>query len=169
MATGDLANRLRPAWNALLDLVYPPHCVGCGVAQPRDRWVCESCENQVRRIDGPKCPVCSRPHVGALDAFQCPNCRDDAMQLTFAVSVMRSEGLVRDLIHRFKYGREFHPRRPLGDWLLESLADPRLAALPNLCLAPVPLHPARQRERHARAGAAHAPLRRACSNPRSSR
>ena len=69
------------------------------------------------------------------------------MQLTFAVSVMRSEGLVRDLIHRFKYGREFHLRRPLGDWLLESLADSRLAALPNLCLAPVPLHPARQRER----------------------
>ena len=28
---------------------------------------------------------------------------------------MRSQGLVRDLIHRFKYGREFPLRRVLGD------------------------------------------------------
>lgn len=82
-----------------------------------------------------------------MDAFQCPNCRGDARHLSFAVSVMRSEGLVRDLIHRFKYGGEFHLRRPLGDWLTEALADPRFAAVENPRLAPVPLHPARRRER----------------------
>lgn len=147
MSPGSLANPLRPAWNALVDLIYPPHCVACGAAQPADRCLCAPCEARARRIDGAKCPTCSRPQDGVLDAFQCPNCRGHALHLGFAVSVMRSEGLVRDLIHRFKYGREFHLRRPLGDWLTEALDDPRFAGIGNPRLACVPLHPARRRER----------------------
>lgn len=60
---------------------------------------------------------------------------------------MRSAGIVRELIHRFKYGREFHLRRILGGWLCEALADRRIAAMEAFVLAPVPLHPARRRER----------------------
>jgi ComF family protein len=77
----------------------------------------------------------------------CPSCRGEALHFDFAVSVMRSQGLVRDLIHRFKYGREFPLRRVLGDWLVEAFADERLAATVEPRLVSVPLHAVRQRER----------------------
>ncbi len=98
----------------------------------------------------PKCAVCSRPFDGALDVFECPNCRGEALHLDFAISAVRAQGLARDLIHRFKYGREFTLRRVLGDWLAEALDEPRMAASlarEEWILVPVPLHATRLRER----------------------
>lgn len=138
---------LKSAVGAFVDLIYPPHCVACGEGQPPGRWLCAECDAQLRRIGDPKCPVCSRPLDGALDVFACPNCRGQEMHLDFAVSVVRAEGLARELIHRFKYGREFTLRRVLGDVLTEAFRDPRLADHTGLRLVPVPLHPARRRER----------------------
>ena len=55
--------------------------------------------------------------------------------------------MVRALIHDFKYGHQTHLRHPLGQWLSEALDDPRLAGRRFDLVVPVPLHPARQRER----------------------
>jgi ComF family protein len=132
---------------ALADLVYPTHCAGCGLRQPAGRWLCDPCAAAVKRINGPRCPICSRPFEGAMDHFTCPSCRGEALHLECAVAVVRSTGLARELIHRFKYGREFYLRRVLGDWLVEGFADERLEDLEDLRLVPVPLHPVRQRER----------------------
>jgi competence protein ComFC len=82
-----------------------------------------------------------------VDFFVCPNCSSEKLHMEFAVSVMRAQGLVRDLIHRFKYSREFHLRRVLGNWLLEAFEDERLAAMEQPVLVPVPLHAARFRDR----------------------
>ncbi len=60
---------------------------------------------------------------------------------------MRSTGVVRDLIHRFKYSRDETLRRPLGNWLAEAFDDRRLADAEPDWIVPVPLHPVRQRER----------------------
>ena len=111
----SLARLFQPVFGTLVDLLYPPHCVGCGDHQPPGVWLCGKCESEIRRIEGPKCSICGRPFDGEIDTFfVCPNCHGEEMDLEFAVSVLRSEGLVRELIHRFKYGREFHLRRVLG-------------------------------------------------------
>ena len=52
-----------------------------------------------------------------------------------------------DLVHEFKYGRQLHLRHPLADWLGETLDDPRLRDRRFDVIVPVPLHPARERER----------------------
>jgi len=148
-----MAAILQPTFETLIDLVYPPHCAGCGVAMPSGagqaagKWLCEKCEGDIRRLDGPKCAICSRPYEGAIDFFACPNCRGEALHLEFAVAVVHAKGLARELIHRFKYGREFHLRRVLGDWLVEAFEDARLAEMKEIRLVPVPLHPVRLRER----------------------
>ena len=56
-------------------------------------------------------------------------------------------GIVRKLVHEFKYGRQRHLRHPLADWLGETLSDPRLRGRRFDMIVPVPLHPARERER----------------------
>jgi ComF family protein len=55
--------------------------------------------------------------------------------------------VVREVIHSFKYGRQIYLRHLLGRWLGETLNDARLAGRRFDLIVPVPLHPARQRER----------------------
>jgi ComF family protein len=50
-------------------------------------------------------------------------------------------------MHDFKYGRQVHLRHVLAGWLAHALEDPRLAGRRFDFIVPVPLHPARKRER----------------------
>jgi competence protein ComFC len=60
---------------------------------------------------------------------------------------MQSRGIVRDLIHRFKYGGEVWVGSLLSDFLTQGLRDPRLKGRSFHAVVPVPLHPLRRRER----------------------
>lgn len=60
---------------------------------------------------------------------------------------MQSRGIVRDLIHRFKYGGEVWVGALLADFLTQGLRDPRLKGRSFDAVVPVPLHPLRRRER----------------------
>jgi competence protein ComFC len=64
-----------------------------------------------------------------------------------AVAVLQSRGIVRDLIHRFKYGGEVWLGTLLSDFLVQGVRDPRLKDRSFDAVVPVPLHPLRRRER----------------------
>jgi ComF family protein len=64
-----------------------------------------------------------------------------------AVAAYRGRGVVRDVIHEFKYNRQIHLRRLIAQWLRAALDDERLHEIHFDVIVPVPLHPARQRER----------------------
>jgi ComF family protein len=63
------------------------------------------------------------------------------------VAAYRGRGVVRHIIHEFKYGRQIHLRHLVARWLRAALDDERLHGNHFDVLVPVPLHPARQRER----------------------
>lgn len=141
-------NLLRRAGDALLSLLYPPHCAVCRVETATGEYLCRACADRARKIDPPCCRQCSQPFSGAIDgAFTCSNCADRVFHFECAVARYRSTSVVRELIHRFKYERTFYLRHPLAQWLRESLDDERIRAQPFDYLVPVPLHAARQRER----------------------
>ena len=143
-----MANPIRTLLNTLLELFYPSNCVGCGQPQDSGILLCQLCKATAPRIQPPFCRCCSRPFEGAIDGeFSCPNCEDRALAFDCVVSIYQAKGVLRDLIHRFKYGGHFHLRRVLTEILLEAMQDSRLQATPVDCLVPVPLHPARLRER----------------------
>jgi competence protein ComFC len=75
------------------------------------------------------------------------NCGDLEFSFDFATSAYRSRGVVRTLIHQFKYSRQVHLRHLLGRMLAEGFRDERLADLRPDAIVPVPLHPTRKRER----------------------
>lgn len=75
------------------------------------------------------------------------NCGDRELHFEFATSAYRSRGVVRRLIHGFKYDKQFPLRHLLGRMLAEGFDDPRVRALGPVAIVPVPLHPARERER----------------------
>jgi len=139
---------LRKSFETLLSLFYPSHCAKCGADTAAGIHLCKACGGEARRIEAPFCERCSEPFAGAIDAvFVCPRCGGQPNHFECAVTRYRSKGVVREFIHRFKYDRHFYLRHPLADWLAETLEDDRIRAHPFDAFVPVPLHPARLRER----------------------
>jgi ComF family protein len=112
-------------------------------------YLCGECAAGVVRIEAPFCEVCSEPFRGAAitGTFTCANCKGRDFHFACAVSRYRSEGVVRDFIHRFKYFREFQLRHPLAEWAADALQDDRIRNVPVDALVPVPLFIARERQR----------------------
>ena len=138
---------LATLYQTVVNLCYPPFCVSCRIAL-ESGWLCPGCAQGAANIESPFCRVCSRPYAGQISGeFCCPDCEMNPPGLECAVTAYLATGVVRDLIHRFKYSGEFYLRNVLVDWLEETLEDPRLHNEPVDALVPVPLHPARIRER----------------------
>lgn len=139
---------LRNPFRGLVSLIYPAACEACRVPIAPHEILCRSCLDAVPRIASPFCARCSQPFAGAIDdIFTCANCEGRVLHFDCAVSLYRSRGVVREIVHDFKYNRRLHLRRLLGCWLEEALADSRLAGRRFDLVVPVPLHPARKRER----------------------
>ncbi len=143
-----IASFARRASEALTALLYPPHCAGCGADTSAGVHLCARCAAKARPIVAPFCQTCSEPFAGAITStFTCQNCAERRLHFDCAVAPYLSRSVVRELIHRFKYDRHFYLRHPLTAWAADGLADTRLAAPPIDAFVPVPLHPARFRER----------------------
>jgi len=79
--------------------------------------------------------------------FTCANCSHRRLYFEAAVAVYRSRGIVRRVVHQFKYGHQMHLQHLVGQWLQAALDDERLRGRQFDVIVPVPLHSARQRER----------------------
>jgi ComF family protein len=144
MPTFALPNPFR----GLVSLFYPASCAACSSPVESGESLCSSCGEWAPRITAPFCAKCSQPFAGAIiDSFTCANCEGRVLHFDAAVSAYRSRGVVRKVIHDFKYGRHLHLRHLAGRWLTEALNDPRLTGRRFRLIVPVPLHPARKRER----------------------
>ncbi len=136
---------------AALDLFYPRTCPGCDrvlrhIHQPQ---LCGPCfEGELFPLDPPFCSRCGeRFHGAGLGEPVCAACRDREVTFDFARAGYHAHGLLRDLVHRLKYGRQIHLVPLLGHLLGRACQDPRVAG-GDWVVVPVPLHPSRLRRRH---------------------
>lgn len=133
---------------AVASLFYPALCAACHAPVTRGDYVCQNCLDKAQRIIAPFCAKCSEPFSGAIDGqFTCGNCAHRSLAFDAAVSAYRSRGVVRFIILQLKYNRQLHLRHPVAEWLQEAMNDARLSQRPFDLIVPVPLHPARFRER----------------------
>lgn len=129
-------------------LFFPPSCTICAASMDLDEYLCPECETKVLRIVPPFCAKCSEPFEGAITTnFACANCAHRTLHFEAAVSAYRARGIVRHVILNFKYGRQIHLRHLVARWLVAALDDERIRERRFDAIIPVPLHPARQRER----------------------
>ena len=122
----------------LLDLLFPPRCVGC---RQGGSWLCSGCLEQVERVAGPVCSRCGRPF---RETGLCPACRRGTSALGPARSPFFFEGIVQKAVHELKYRGRRVLAGPLGRLLAASLGD---LGWPAAAIVPVPLHRQRERER----------------------
>src|SRR5437899_5166090 len=133
---------------AVASLFYPALCSICHAPVRRGDYICQDCLDKAPRIVAPFCAKCSEPFPGAIDGmFTCANCANRTLGFDAAVSAYRSRGLVRFIVLQFKYNRQLQLRHPIAEWLCEAMSDARLGQRHFHLVIPVPLHPARLRER----------------------
>ena len=134
--------------STILSLLYPPACAVCSADVERESHLCPACAKKLTRIVAPFCAKCSEQFYGAIEGeFTCVNCAHRHLDFDAAVSAYRSRGIVRRVIHDFKYGHQVHLQHLIVDWLAEAMRDPRLEGRTFHAIIPVPLHSARERER----------------------
>src|SRR5947209_6596267 len=135
-------------FRGIASLLYPPSCTICSTSVDFGEYLCGGCEAKVSRIVPPFCAKCSEPSDGAITTtFSCANCSHRVLYFDAAISVYRSRGIARHVILNFKYGKQIHLRHLVSAWLIAALDDSRIRGLRFDAIVPVPLHPARQRER----------------------
>jgi competence protein ComFC len=133
---------------AVASLLYPPACAICSANVATGQYLCGDCDAKVVRIVPPFCAKCSEPFSGAITSiFTCANCAHRALHFDAAVAVYRSRGIIRRVMLEFKYHRQIHLRHLVARWLFAALDDGRLRGRVFDLIVPVPLHPARERER----------------------
>lgn len=122
----------------LLDLLYPPRCVGCGQA---GMLYCAACLDAVPRLMPPFCSLCGRPQeMPGL----CSACSQRPTTIDGIRSAAAFSGSLRKAIHHLKYRYMGALAEPLADLLV---AFWQKNPLPGDVLVPVPLHRRRRRER----------------------
>jgi ComF family protein len=135
-------------FEAAASLLYPPVCALCAENTRAGEYLCEQCEAKAEHIVAPFCQKCSEPFEGAIsNAFTCANCAHRKIYFDAAVAAYRGRGIVRQIIHDFKYRRQVHLRHLVARWVCAAFEDERLRGRKFDMIVPVPLHPARQRER----------------------
>jgi ComF family protein len=138
----------RDTLHAAASLLYPAICAVCDCAIEFDEYLCATCRAAAPRLTAPFCAKCSEAFAGEISStFTCANCSHRELHFNCAVAAYRSRGVVRKLLHDFKYAHQRHLRHVLAGWLCAALDDPRLAGRHFDVVTPVPLHSARERER----------------------
>src|SRR5881227_1924755 len=133
---------------AAVSLLYPSVCTICGGSVRSGVYLCNRCDAKTARIVAPFCRQCSEPFEGSItNTFACANCAHRTIYFDAAVAAYRGRGIVRQIIHEFKYGRQIYLRHLVGRWLNSALDDERLRQSHFDVIVPVPLHPTRRRER----------------------
>lgn len=132
-----------------LHLILPVDCAGCGAALAGDPvpFFCRSCWSRIAPLSGPACPRCGRPFASSLSlqhspGHLCEACRTRRPAYTRAWSGYPYEPPLQDAIHLFKYRGKVALARALGA-LLQAASPPPAVDV----IMPVPLHPARLRDR----------------------
>lgn len=137
---------------ALLDIIYPKNCLACkrnlkGISAV-DNLVCLECWRKIKRNLPPFCYSCGR-HLGHsnLNKHICPRCVRIPLCFDRAFSPCIYEGVIKDLIHEFKYKGKDYLGSTLSKLMIDFIKEYELPMQYIDFIIPVPLHKTRLRER----------------------
>lgn len=136
----------------LLDIVYPRTCLICKTSlkgiSSIDNIICSLCWAKIKKNPPPFCHSCGR-HLDGKNSVKniCLKCVRRKTYFDRAFSPCLYEGVIKELIHEFKYNGKDYLDRSLSRLMIEFIKE---YDLPIACLdwvVPVPLHKTRLRER----------------------
>jgi len=123
---------------AVLDVLFPSRCVGCGAY---GSFLCQSCQAELPRARPPRCPICWQPQ---RQGVPCSRCREERPAFQGARSSYIYEGAAREAVHALKYNYLSALAQPMAQLMARYVEEEGIEA--DLLVA-VPLYVRRQRLR----------------------
>ncbi len=133
-----IVHKAQHIMGSLLDLLFPPRCVGC---KSSGRILCPACIAKIQPLKSPLCAHCGMPTTPGLS---CQRCSYHHLRLSGLHSVSAYQEPLRSFIHAFKYEGKTRLAAPLGALLAHKY---RASGLHVDMIIPVPLHSERLRQR----------------------
>ena len=142
---------LRRLISGLADIVYPRTCLACKSKlkySTIDNLVCGPCWERIEKNTPPFCYSCGR-HLEKSNFTKniCPACLKVRLHFDRAFSPCIYTGVIKELIHEFKYHGKDYLALPLGRLMVEFIREYNLPIEYVDSIVPVPLHKTRLRER----------------------
>ena len=140
---------VRPWVHGLLDLIYPRQCLLCCCLLPPSEpaeCLCAHCLTKLPYNRPPFCAKCSRP-LKKPEARLCRHCAKRVLYFDRCWCALSYSHTVRHLVHLFKYAGKTGLRRHFARFLIDYVKKYRVPIRECDLIIPVPLHPARFRER----------------------
>ncbi|MGR3221234.1 MAG: ComF family protein [Candidatus Anammoxibacter sp.] len=96
--------------NTAIDFVYPRHCFSCDneIENETERFVCDECKSQIKISSENRCLKCGLA-IGLYTTNRvsgCLSCKNMEFRFDAVHCVTAYNGVIRALIHRFKYDRK---------------------------------------------------------------
>lgn len=135
----------------LVEIIYPKICLSCKNklgASSIENFICAGCWAKIKKNPPPFCRVCGR-HLekpGFANNI-CPQCVKTRFYFDRAFSPCVYTGIIRDLIHEFKYKNKDYLGSSLSSLMTEFIREYNLPIDRLDLIIPVPLHKIRLRER----------------------
>lgn len=107
-------------FKVIQDNTIPPQCLLCGSLKDIDHGICSSCMSQIKPIPSPTCDICGKP-IGSYGV--CIPCQTNRPEFDKMLAAACFEGLLKDIIHLFKYQRKSIFKKILAKILYESLSE----------------------------------------------
>lgn len=140
-----LLKPLRLAGLRGLDFLLPPLCFGCNAHVENQGGLCADCWQGLRFITDPMCEACGFPFPHQMPkGVKCVNCVHHTPNYKKARAALGYDPGSRPLILAFKHGDKNQGLKTMGKWL--KRAGETFITKADVIM-PVPLHPARLRQR----------------------
>lgn len=136
---GTLRSRAAGLGRAVLDTLYPPHCLACDEAVLEPGTLCPACWGKTPFIVGLSCDKCGAPQHGdpAEAPVLCDDCLTIARPWTHGRAALEYGDVARNLVLALKHGDRHDIAKPAGQWLARAV---RPLIRDDTLIAPVPLH-----------------------------
>lgn len=134
----EIAAKSRAVGRALLNLLFPPRCLACGVAVDAQGNLCAACWKETAFLSRPYCDCCGLPFEFPVeDTALCGACIGDRPPYTRARALMKYGDGSRKIILALKHADHLESVPVLARWMATAGADLLEGAD---MIIPVPLH-----------------------------
>lgn len=135
---------IRGYFHAFLDLFYPRTCLHCNrnLNRSYELYLCKGCTKGISYVGDTHCIRCGAalgPHSLSTMQEGCTVCKGRYFPYATTTSVTYYDGVMKTLIHKFKYSKQKFLSHTLNDIMLAQ--DTVKETIQNIdVIVPVPLH-----------------------------
>lgn len=142
---------LRRLIDGLVDIVYPKKCLACAKkleTRAKDDFICGQCWGEIKINTPPFCRLCGK-RLDIKRSFKniCASCVRKPLGFDRAFSPCAYEGVLKELIHNFKYRNKDYLGPMLSRLMIDFIREYNLEMDYLDLIVPMPLSKARLRER----------------------